>query len=111
MKKPRPLEREVLKVIRDYLRLTGWLTIRLNSGSVVGEYKGRRRLVRFNDMPGCADLLAVKHVALFVEVKRPGGKTSKDQDAFLEDVRRHGGLGFVVDGLDSLKQQLEEHGL
>ena len=103
------LEKDILAQIRDYLRLTGWLVIRLNSGAVPARSNGRRRFIRFNDTPGCSDLLALRGgVVLLAEIKRPGGRATAAQQSFLEEVRRHGGLGLVVDGLDSLRQQLEE---
>lgn len=112
MKAPRPLEREVLKQCRDYLRLRGFLVIRINSGAQVGEYKGKKRFIRFNDTNGVSDLLALRDsTVIFIEVKRPGGKLSDHQAAFLDDVRRHGGVGICVSSVDDLRRQLETHGL
>lgn len=108
MKTPQPLEKEVLKACRDYLRLTGWLTIRLNSGAVRGEHKGKRRFVRFNDTRGCSDLIAVKQVTVFIEIKRPGGKLRPEQVAFLEDARRHGAAAICVSSLEELQRELEQ---
>lgn len=110
----RPLEKEVLAQCREYLRLHGFEVVRLNSGAVTGSHKGKSRLVRFNDTPGVSDLLAVKKgagLAVFVEVKRPGGKTTPAQDDFLNRMRCAGAVGIVADSLDSLRQQLEAHGL
>lgn len=112
MKNPRPLEKEVLKQCRQYLELRGFFVMRLNSGAVAATYKGKRRYVRFNDMPGCADLLCVRDgKAVFVECKRPGGKVSLDQHAFKDAVQRHGGVWILADGIDSLQRDLEAHGL
>ena len=106
-----PLEKEILAQCRDYLRLTGWLCLRVNSGAVTGEYKGRRRFVRFTDTPGVSDLLALREVFLAAECKRPGGKLTADQAAFLEDVRKHGGIGLCIHSLDELQHELEARGL
>jgi hypothetical protein len=103
-----PLEKEVQAQIKQYLQLNGWLVLRLNSGAIPAEYKGKRRFIRFNDQPGCSDLLALKDgVAAFIECKRPGKKATAEQESFLEEVRKHGGIAFVADSLDSLLSNLQ----
>ena len=107
-----PLEKEILAQCRDYLRLTGWMVLRVNGGAVTGEYKGRRRFVRFTDTPGVSDLLALRdNVFLAIETKRQGREPTAEQSAFLMDVRLHGGVGLVVHSLDELQRELEARGL
>lgn len=48
--------------------------------------------------PGIADIIGMLRDGrmLALEVKDKGGKTTKDQDCFLESVNHWGGLGAVV---------------
>ena len=43
-----------------------------------------------------------------IECKRPGGKTSKAQDRFLDEVRRAGGFAYVVDDAQQVGSIIEE---
>lgn len=109
MKSPR--ESDILSQCRDWLRLTGWLVLRVNSGATVAEHKGKRRFFRFCDTPGVSDLLALKGgVFLGCEIKRPGNKPTAKQLSFLDAVRRHGGMAIVADSVESLARQLGEAG-
>lgn len=44
--------------------------------------------------------------ALYIEAKRPGGKLTDEQAAFLTAVNAHGGLGIVADSVDTLLRYL-----
>ena len=43
---------------------------------------------------------------LAVEVKRPSCRLRPEQTAFLDVVRRHGGVAFVARSVDDVKEQL-----
>jgi len=120
-RKRQPTEKEVQTAITDWLRARGAFVIRINSGAMAGTYKGRRRFVKFNDQPGCADLLAVwphgwhdpkAGIFLAVEVKRPGPdrtplKRRLQQEAFRAEVIKRGGIACVVSSVEALAEVLE----
>ena len=123
-------EKMVQDAIFRWLVMHRHLAIRVNSGAMVFEdggdstppsppYKGgsrKRRFVRFAmwqvvgkalEWAGISDILACcdgQFVA--IEVKAPGkkGKVSENQAAFLQAVRRCGGLAIVAEGIDDVEQ-------
>lgn len=110
-----PKESDILHLCLDWLRLKGALAIRVNSSAFGGEYKGRRRWVRSNDTPGCADILvclplADRAVFCAIEVKGPKGRLMPAQASFLDAVRAAGGLALCVRSLDELIAALRAEG-
>jgi hypothetical protein len=72
-----------------------------------------RRFVRFG-YPGSSDWLGICPDGRFlaVECKRPrDGRLTEKQKDFIECINRYGGVGIVVNGLDSLLGQLKERGV
>lgn len=111
-----PLEKDILCTCRAYLRAIGALAIRINSGAAVAEYKGKRRFVRHNDTPGCADLVCcLQGRFVSVEVKRSGSRTDPkrkaEQVAFAASVAKAGGVALVVHSCEELEADLREAGL
>ena len=111
-------EADVLKACLQFLKLFCGVAFRNNTGALPATYRGKSRLIRFGE-PGSSDLLAVLPASrhgdapgrlLAVECKRPGGKPSPLQAAFLERVRAAGGVGLVADSVASLERQLAELG-
>lgn len=57
---------------------------------------------------GISDILGIhKGRLLAIEVKRPGGKPTTDQVAFIDRVNEEGGIGFVADNVDEVVERLE----
>jgi hypothetical protein len=120
MKTKPPLEKEIQAQILAYLALLpGVLAWRQNAGGMKANYKGKERFFRFASRPGISDIIGVLPASrhgvtasrqpgrfLAVECKRPGGKLSLDQAAFLDAVRAAGGLALVVHSLDELIEAL-----
>lgn len=109
MSLPKPNEAALLVQIRDYLKLQGFLVLRINSGGMTSVYKGKKRFTRFNDAPGCSDLIGVKDGKFYAfELKAGKNTTTALQQAFLDDVRLKGGIALVVRSIEDLEQQLRE---
>jgi len=52
---------------------------------------------------GVPDILGIyKGQFLGIEVKTPKGKLSPEQETFLENIRKHGGIGFVARSIDDV---------
>ncbi len=93
-------EKEIQKAIGDYLTAQKVFWWRNNTGVFVGEYKGKKRLVRFGKK-GSGDIFAI-HDGKFIsiEVKTPGKKPGEDQIEFIKAVRQNGGRACWVDNID-----------
>lgn len=114
--KPR-LESEIQQAILDYLKtVPGVVAWRSNTGAFSGEYKGKRRFVRFG-IKGGADIIGFRreHVNpgwipreyrarfLAIEVKRRGVEPTPAQRSFLDLVRTAGGLAIVATSVDDVR--------
>lgn len=113
-------ENIVKNAIIDYLTLTGWLVIRINSGAASGDDNGKRRFVSFvrwfcgghkPQTAGIADILAFKDgTYLAIECKRPGkaANVSEVQKRFLGEWARHGGTWCVAENVEDVILGLPE---
>lgn len=62
-----------------------------------------------NNKAGVPDIYALKDgISIWIEVKRPGGRVSPIQSYIHSQIREKGGIIFVVDSLDDLKEKLKE---
>jgi len=82
-------ETAILRAVRDYLRVQGWLCIRMQQG--IGSHKG------------IADLYCLKDGrSVWLEIKTPTGKQSRHQEAFQDQVRNYGGEYAIARSLDDV---------
>jgi Holliday junction resolvase len=101
-------EAEIQRQCIELFTRTGWLVIRLNGGR-----SGTILWSRWYDsegvchQKGISDILAVKDSRLLaLEVKRPGGKLSVEQKAFLTCAMEHGATPLVVEDVKELESYL-----
>lgn len=122
-------ESQVLKAVMDYLAAERIFSLRMNTGAIVSEYKGKQRFMRFG-VPGQADVLAFpkgeylhsfdphttswdvfRYVSpLWLEVKAENGKQSALQKSFQAQVEAEGHRYAVVRSVQDLKQALGRQG-
>lgn len=103
-------EKSVMKIISQFLALHKIPHWRINSGGLKDR---NNRLVRFG-AKGMSDYYAIgsSGVSIWIECKRPkGGRLSEAQRNFLDCINRNGGIGIVVNSVESLEQQLKEAGV
>jgi len=105
-------EADVLNAVLRWLALHRIPHWRVNSGGLKDSHN---RLVRFG-AKGMSDIHAIgpspDGKAIWIECKRPrGGVVSAAQKEFLDCINRHGGIGIVVNSIESLEQQLKEAGV
>lgn len=100
-------EHDLQNLIRLELTKLGWLTFRIN----VGKFKMADGRWFDTGVPkGFSDLIALKDGrALFIEVKIPGGKVSKEQLNFIEQMKKRGFVAGVVYSFDDVKKLLYEN--
>lgn len=109
--RPEPPESAVLAACLRALELhpaVAW-ACRVNSGAVTAQDSlGKKRFIRFNSMPGMSDIIgqATDGRFLAVECKRPSGKLSDDQRAFLARVEAAGGIAVCARSVDDVIEAL-----
>lgn len=108
----KPTEGLVLRAIKTYLELRGFVCFRRNIG---GAFNGMR-FVRFSE-PGQADLWGWERQTgrhIEVEVKRKGARTNPKrqalQQAWLDRTRRDGCIAFCAASVEECEDRLEEFG-
>ena len=105
--RPELTEHEVQSVILDWLKAKHIFHFRLNTGSFAGEYKGKKRFVRFG-RKGAPDILAViKGQIIGIEVKGEKGFQSQVQKEFEVEFTRAGGRYILAWDLNDVTRALE----
>lgn len=107
-------ESDVLAACLALLRLRGIPHWRANTGGawLTGK-QGKPRPVRFG-VPGCSDILGIVPGSgrlLAVECKRPGGRLSDAQAAFLGVVRANQGVAAVISDVRQLSDLCDRLGV
>lgn len=97
--RPEPSESAVLAAVRRALRVharVAWFE-RMNSGAHVAGDGSSRRFVRYG-FKGCPDIIGqlTDGRALYIEVKKPSGRVSDEQKAFLARAARFNAVAFVA---------------
>lgn len=101
-------ESALVKAILSYCHIRGIAAWRNNTGCVVASYKGRRRFVRYGHK-GFADIFGVLPGGRFfaIECKTDKGRTTIEQDEFIDSINAIGGLAFVARSLDDVMDNLK----
>jgi len=91
----------------DYLRLKG---IYCWKNSTVGIYNPKSGGYIPSNAKGVSDILGILPGGRFlaIEVKRPGGRPSEHQTAFIQEINRHGGVAFIAYSIEDLITHLHE---
>jgi len=104
-----PLERQVLAAILSAFKSVPWIHLIRRNVGLYFTADGRRV---YHGTPGQADIYGFlrdgKHVE--IEVKRPGGKLSDDQERWREFCERFGMVYVVARSVGDVREALREHG-
>lgn len=105
-----PLESAILASILHLLAVYRIYARRINVGMVPVAAAGGVAGFRRSTMSGISDVIGVLPGGRFlaIEVKRPGGKTTPQQEEFLERVNAAGGLAFVATSSRDVEERLRE---
>jgi hypothetical protein len=100
-------EGAIMNEVQQFLALNRIPHWRINSGGLKDSHG---RLVKFG-AKGMSDFYAIgpAGISVWIECKRPmGGRLSDAQKEFLDCINRNGGIGIVVNSVESLESQLKE---
>jgi penicillin-binding protein-related factor A (putative recombinase) len=105
-------EQDTVRAILQYLGARHILAWRINVGAVTAKAHGFNasdRFIRFSPK-GMSDIIGVMEGRfLAIEVKAIGGKPPTVwQRAFMEQVRKHGGIAFVATSVAEVERELLE---
>ena len=106
--KNQPTEKEIENAILDYLALLPGCYWKNNTVGVYDPIKKVHRKPGKHHRNGVSDILGVDSSGRFIaiEVKTLKGRVSENQKLFLEDINKHGGLGFVARSVDDVRREL-----
>ena len=97
-------ESKLQKDIFDAIVANGYLVIRVNSSVHITDHGTRLasyRIVNTNETAGLSDGIVFHSLgAVFVEIKKPGGRLSEKQRKFMDTCERYGMTYVVVDSVD-----------
>lgn len=83
-------EGDILRAVRDFLRLHGWKVTRIHQSL------GSER--------GIPDLVAIRGgKTVWIEVKTPNGRLSEHQERWLQDLEDHGGWWIVARSVEDVE--------
>lgn len=104
------LEADIQKDVLQALHTLGHAAWRINTMGVPIHRKGEEGHFRPAPTKGIADVLGIRKRDgrfIAVEVKQPGKKPSDDQEIFLDQVRRKGGIAIVATSIDDILKHPE----
>lgn len=112
---PKGPEALVQKAITDWLTAKGIFHLRMNSGAVVSQYKGKTRMIRYGT-EGCADILAfvpafieqdgvktIISMPIWIEVKAKKGVQSESQKAWEAKVESEGQIYILARSIEDVE--------
>lgn len=107
-------EQAIQRSITDWLSIKKIWWMRMNSGAVISEYQGKKRMFRFGTS-GCADLLISfrrewedrNPLFVWIEVKAKT-KQSDSQKEFQKEVERGGHYYLVAYSIDDVENFLAQ---
>ena len=105
-------ESEVIKQVKQVIKVTGLKIQRINTGCFTIGEGANRRFIKTADTGTC-DFEGYDNTGRFVaiECKRPtGGRLSPAQRERIEDINAKGGVAFVVHSGEEALQKLKEKG-
>lgn len=104
----RELESQIKKTIVQYLKFRNvFCWVNSSTGIYDPTSKKFRKLTGTGMRKGVSDILGMYNGKLLaIEVKSKTGRLSEEQKFFLEDVVRHGGIGFVARSIEDVEKHL-----
>lgn len=106
-KKNKKIEADIQKQIAKVFELAGWETVRYNSGKFQLGNMWFNCYYNYNSgtSKGRPDLeIKRNNISISIEVKKPGGKLSKDQETYIKNSEKYGNITLVMDSVSKAKE-------
>jgi hypothetical protein len=103
------VEQSIQRAILDYLRFRGIPAIKITT---TGIYVRSRDTYIKNPSKGALDIYAClppNGRSCWIEVKKPGGRVSPEQQQFIDIINQAGGLAFVAHSVEEVEQNLNAY--
>lgn len=102
------IESDVKRSIIQYLKINNaFCWVNLSTGIWDPKIGKFRKMNGYGARKGVSDILGIYKNRFFaIEVKVPGGKATLDQEYFIQDVIKHGGIAFVARSIDDVDKHL-----
>lgn len=103
-------ESEIQRAILDYLHAHGIIA---HKQAGIGRVAGRQTSWSKGGTNGISDITGVLPGgrALKIEVKRPGGKASKEQAAYIVACQKAGAVAFIAESVEDVDRGLKHFGV
>jgi hypothetical protein len=100
-------ETHLVRQIIDFLNYRGHLVDRTQSGMIRGDYKGKGWAVKLS-RPGTSDITGCSKDGKFIAIECKIGKNKPTdlQNAYLEEIRKRGGIAIVAYDLKDVEAVL-----
>jgi RecB family endonuclease NucS len=104
-------ESDLQRDILEHLRILGMMAWRNSTGAFAGEYRGKKRFVRFGTV-GASDIFGIDKNGRFIsiEVKAKGKLPTLAQLDWIGRVNSAGGFGYWVDSWELWEKICKERG-
>ena len=97
-----PTEQKIQKEIKDFLISKGATVVKFNNSGIYREGKYIP-----THQSGVSDLLVcLKGRFIAIEVKRPNGRLTENQKAFLKQIEKSNGVALVATSVEDVKEAL-----
>ncbi|MEK6881206.1 MAG: hypothetical protein AABY22_16415 [Nanoarchaeota archaeon] len=101
------IEKEIQRLVLDYLTIKKFFHWRNNSGAMVSEYKGKKRFFRFGET-GSPDIFALIKGTLYgIEIKSIKGKQNENQQEYEQRFKKAGGTYILAYSLEDVINKLK----
>jgi hypothetical protein len=94
--------------IVDYLNYNGYFAWKTNTGTFFFKDKSGKSRMFKSGIKGCSDILAIKGGKFYaIECKIKPNKLTPEQDWFLKEIEKHGGIGVVAYKLEDIENMVK----
>ena len=104
-------ESNIQNMILDYLNQKGIFSFRVNTTGTYDSQRGVYRSLGKFQLKGTSDIIGClpDGKMLAIEVKSETGRLSPEQKAFIDKIKKQGGIAFVAKNLQDVERELQDY--